>query len=265
MLRRQVPDMRHHLTLGSMLVVTLLIVGGVLHADDRPAAAPPAAAATAPTTQQASSLPAIKQLLSQLAADNYLTRENARIALMGLKRTELPLLRDAVRQSMPLMPSQVTVLRDIVTQVYLAGDIYVADEDGRGFLGVHLPFWGRPEERSLLNVERGVVVVSRVPGFCAYRMLQDGDVLLSMADGAGGTIEFGSTEQLVDAVRSAKAGDTVQFEVLRQGEILSIPITLDRKPMNLTMQIEEFNGRRADQVNDLWERDFAPLLVETLG
>jgi S1-C subfamily serine protease len=130
-----------------------------------------------------------------------------------------------------------------------------------------MPNWGSPEERSLLNVERGVVVVSRVPGFCAYRMLQDGDVLLSMANGAGSTIEFASNDQLVDAVRSAKAGDTVQFEVLRQGQILTIPITLDRKPMSLQvqLQIEEFNGRRADQVNDLWDRDFAPLLVETLG
>src|SRR3954470_19614943 len=147
--------MRHHLTLGSM-IVTLLIAAATV-----PAAHPPSHRPPPPPPQPSSPPPAIKQLLAQLAADNYLTRENARIALMGLKRSELTLLRDAVRQSMPLMPSQVTVLRDIVTQVYLAGDIYVADEDGRGFLGVHLPFWGRPEERSLLNVERGVVVVSR--------------------------------------------------------------------------------------------------------
>ena len=252
--------MRHHLTLGSMLV-TLLTAATLLAAD------PPVIPASQPATQPTATLPAIKQLLAQLAADNYLTRENARIALMGLKRSDLPLLRDAVRQSLPLVPSQVTVLREIVTQVYLAGDIYVADEDGRGFLGVHMPDSGAPEERALLNVERGVVVVSRVPGFCAYRMLQDGDVLLSMADGAGGAIEFASNDQLVDAVRSAKAGDTVQFEVLRQGQILTIPITLDHKPMSLhvRMDIEEFNGRRADQVNDLWDRDFAPLLVETLG
>ena len=259
--------MRHHLTLGSMIVTLAVITATVVAvAEDRvPAAAAATQPAAAAATQPDLGIPAIKQLLAQLAADNYLTRENARIALMGLKRTELPALRDAVRQSLPLVPSQVTVLREIVTQVYLAGDLYVADEDGRGFLGVHLPFWGRPEERALLNVERGVVVVSRVPGFCAYRMLQDGDVLLSMPDGQGGAIEFGSTEQLVDAVRSAKAGDTIRFEVLRQGQILSIPITLDHKPFNLTTQIEEFNARRADQANDLWERDFAPLLVETLG
>jgi hypothetical protein len=248
------------------MIVTLLIATTFIVAQDHAPATP--AATTAPAaTQPSTPLPAIKQLLAQLAADNYLTRENARIALMGLKRSDLPLLRDAVRQSLPLVPSQVAVLREIVTQVYLAGDIYVAEEDGRGFLGVHMPNWGAPEERSLLNVERGVVVVSRVPGFCAYRMLQDGDVLLSMANGAGSTIEFASNDQLVDAVRSAKAGDTVQFEVLRQGQILTIPITLDRKPMSLQvqLQIEEFNGRRADQVNDLWDRDFAPLLVETLG
>jgi hypothetical protein len=252
--------MRHHLTLGCMIVPFLIAAAPIAVAEDRtPAATQPAA------TQPDLGVPAIKQLLSQLAADNYLTRENARVSLMGLKRTELPALRDAVRQSLPLVPSQVTVLREIVTQIYLAGDLYIADDDGRGFLGIHLPDWSRPEERALLNVERGVVVVSRVPGFCAYRMLQDGDILLSMADGMGGSIEFGSGEQLRQAVHSAKAGDTIRLEVLRQGQILSIPITLDLKPFNVDKQIEEFTARRADQANDLWERDFAPLLVATLG
>ncbi|MDB5322088.1 MAG: hypothetical protein JWN40_3719 [Phycisphaerales bacterium] len=245
--------MRHHLTLGCMIVTFLITATAAIAADRNPTTHPAA-------TQPDRGVPAIKQLLAQLAADNYLTRENARVSHMGLKRTELPALRDAVRQYLPLVPSQVTVLREIVTQVYLAGDLYVAEEDGRGFLGVHLP-----EERSLLIVERGVVVVSRLPGFCAYRMLQDGDVLLSMADGHGGAIEFGSSDQLKDAVSSAKAGDTIHFEVLRQGQILSIPITLDQKPVNLDKQIAEFTARRADQANDLWERDFAPLLVETLG
>jgi len=219
---------------------------------------------TAPTTRPTDRLGTIKAMLGELSADSSATREAARVALMGLKRQELPLLRQAVRQSMPLDPDQVTVLRDIVTQVYLAGDLYATEGDGRGFLGVHLPYYGHPEERSLLSMERGVAVVSRVPGFCSYRMLQDGDVLLAMLTPAG-KIEISSNEQLIDAVTSARAGDTVTFEVLRQGRVLNVPITLDKKPLNLTTQLEEFSGRRADEADEYWKRDFAPLLAAQLG
>ena len=248
--------MRRHLMLGWMLVGVL---GMAL-----PAAAADRSPTTAPTTRPVDRLGTIKAMLAQLSADSSATREAALVALMGLKRQELPLLREAVQQSLPLHPDQISVLRDIVMQVYLAGDLYAAEPDGRGFLGVHLPYTGYPEERSLLSMERGVAVVSRVPGFCSYRMLQDGDVLLAMQT-PGGKIEFTSNEQLIDAVTSARAGDTVTFEVLRQGRVLNIPITLDKKPLNLANQLEEFSGRRADEAEEFWKRDFAPLLAAQLG
>jgi hypothetical protein len=245
--------MRHHLMSG--LILATFVSAPLLGADR---------ATTAPATQPSQRIDVIKNLLAQLSADSSPQRELARVALMGLKRGELPILREAVKASLPLDPNQVSVLREIVTQIYLAGDLYAAEEDGHGFLGIHLPYWGKPEERSLLSLERGVAVVSRVPGFCSYRMLQDGDVLLAMVV-PGGTIEVNTNEQLIDAVTGAKAGDTVTFEVLRQGRILKIAITLDRKPLNLTTQLEEFSARRADQANEFWERDFAPLLAAQMG
>jgi hypothetical protein len=261
--------MRRHLMLGWMLAELL---GTGLQAADRPATTAPATTrptdrlgTTAPAaTRPTDRLVAIKRMLAELSAESPETREAARVALMGLKRQELPLLRRAVKESLPLDPDQVSVLRDIVTQVYLAGDIYPAEEDGGGFLGVHLPYSQRPEERSLMSIERGVAVVSRVPGFCSYRMLQDGDVLLAM-ETPHGKIEFSSNEELIDAVTGARAGETVTFEVLRQGRILSVPITLDKKPLNVIGQFEEFNGRRADEADELWRRDFAPLLAAQLG
>jgi hypothetical protein len=250
--------MRDHLKLGLMLVVTLLatarVIGGPATA---PAATQPAAAGQ--------SIASIKRLIRELAADNYPARDGARLALMGLKRSELGALRDAIKQSLPLEPSQVIVLREIVTEVYLAGDLYIAEDDGMGFLGIHLPDWQRPEDRALMSVERGVVVMGRVPGFCAFRMLHDGDVLLSMAPPGGVNLELSTKEQLIAAVKSVRAGERVTFEVLRQGEILSVTITLERKPLNLELQIEEFKGRRAEQADQVWERDFAPLLTEQLG
>jgi hypothetical protein len=245
--------MRRHLMLGWMLVGLL---GTGLLAADR-------SAATAPTTRPTDRLETIKAMLAELSADSSATREAARVALMGLKRQELPLLRQAVQQSLPLDPDQIAILRDIVTQVYLAGDMYETEAGDRGVLGVHLPNYLHPEERSLLSMERGVAVVSRVPGFCSYRMLQDGDVLLAM-ETPGGKIEFSSNEQLIEAVTSVRAGDTVTFEVLRQGRILNVPITLDKKPVNLNSQLEEFSGRRADEADELWRRYFAPLLAAQL-
>jgi hypothetical protein len=251
--------MRHHLKLGLMLV-TFLTTAVIAAEHSGPATAP---AATQPAAVQ--SIASIKRLIRELAANNYPARDGARLALMGLKRSELAALREAVKQSLPLEPSQVIVLREIVTQVYLAGDLYQAEDDGMGFLGVHLPIWERPEDRALLSMERGVVVMARVPGFCAFRMLQDGDVLLSMTAPGGINVELSTTDQLVTAVRSVRAGEKVTFDVLRQGEIISVTITLDRKPLNLAGQIEEFTGRRAEQAEQLWERDFAPLLAEQLG
>jgi S1-C subfamily serine protease len=127
----------------------------------------------------------------------------------------------------------------------------------------------RVEDRGLLALGRGVAVVSRVPGFCAYRMLQNGDVLLSMTVGEV-TVEFNRTDDLMDSVRAVQAGQTITFEVLRQGEILRVPITLDPRPAHLdnlgaTDWLREFNNRRADEVETYWSRDFAPLLGEQLG
>src|SRR5438067_1326230 len=214
--------MRHHLTLGLMLVVTLLTTAVLIAAEGGPATAP---ATTQPAAVQ--SIASIKRLIAELAADNYPARDHARLTLMGLQRSQLGALREAVKQSLPLEPSQVIVLREIVTQVYLAGDLYLAEEDGMGFLGIHLPNWDRPEDRALLSVERGVVVMARVPGFCAFRMLQDGDVLLSMTSPSGVKVAFSTQDQLASTVHSVPAGETVTFEVLRQGEILSVTITLD--------------------------------------
>src|SRR4051812_10372081 len=119
--------MRDHLKLGLMLVTFLTTA--VIAAEGGPATAP----ATQPAAAQ--SIASIKRLIRELAADNYPARDGARLALMGLQRAELGKLREAIKQSLPLERSQVIVLHEIVTQVYLAGDLYQPEEDGMGFLG----------------------------------------------------------------------------------------------------------------------------------
>jgi hypothetical protein len=259
---------RHHQLSGwPVLLALLALAAAPARADDAPTPAAAAGKPAAPATRPTATLAVIRAHLNHLASDNFQTREAARVALMGLQRADLPVLRDAVARSMPLAPSQYAVLKDIVTQVYLSGDDYPAEDGDVGFLGVSLP--GAYEDPGPTGSPRGVQIVSRVPGFCAYRMLQNGDAVLSMTE-AGETTKFSTSQEFIDTVKQVRAGRTVTFEVLRQGRVVRVPITLDRRPAAMETAfsadwLKEFMNRRADAVDELWERDFAPLLRDLLG
>jgi hypothetical protein len=232
-------------------------------------AAPTPPPAPAPATRPAHDLERARQLLAQLADPDYDRREAARADLMAFPRSALPTVREAVRQSLPLAPSQLTVLRDIVNHVYLSGDVYAPDPTGAGSLGVSLPRGVRPEDRGLLTIERGVAVTGRIVGFPAYRLLQNGDVLISLEAGGGGDgarLELSGTDELLRAVRAIRPGQTVTFEVARQGRLLTIPMTLQPRPAAFddVADMDQFAGRRYDEAEAYWQRDFAPLLDERL-
>jgi hypothetical protein len=249
---------RRQQVFGLMLVT--LAVGSA-----RVAAGADRAPTTAPTkfaaaTQPLPELAHAKRLIAQLADNDFDRREAARVALMGLRRSDLPALREAVRQSLPLMPSQLTVLREIVTHVYLTGDVYLPDQEGIGFLGVSLPSGFDPDQRGALGIQRGVAVLARSPGFAAYRMLQNGDVVLAV-NADGDRAETNTTGELQEAIRSVKAGETVKLEILRQGQILTVVIKLDPRPFNLSnVGFDEMSTRRSNEADDYWDREFAPLL-----
>jgi hypothetical protein len=242
------------------LVVPPLPVGWAQPGEpaSRPATTRPAAAAD---------VPGVKRMIARLAADGFRDREAARVELMGLPRAKLPVLREAVKQMLPLEASQLSVLRDIVAHVYLAGETYDVDEGAPGFLGISLPpFMRFPGAGGAFVGGRGVEVMARVPGFCAYRMLQDGDVILALTVPGSPAVELNSSDELIEAVRAVKGGQTITLEVLRQGEVLSVPITLDPRPrIPATGPLEEFKNRRAMDADAHWERDFAPLLGESFG
>jgi hypothetical protein len=207
-----------------------------------------------------------RRLVAELAANDYERRAAARMELMGFRRSDLGAIREGVRQNLPLLPSQAVVLREIVTHVYLSGDLYVIDPSVGGFLGVNLPYpMFHPEEQNLLVLDRGVPVLDRVPGFPAYRLLQNGDLLISVTVN-GERVEFTDPKELSATVNAIPAGHTVKLEVLRQGQLLTIPIVLSPRPLAAKpgLSLDEFNGRRADQSKEMWERDFAPLMGERL-
>ena len=239
------------------LVMTLgCVVAGVsaVVADDGDGRPP----TTMPSTQPVSPgrLADVRSMLVGLASEDSEKREEARLELLGLQRSDLATLREAIRLTMPLEPSQRAVLRDIVTHVYLVGDTY--SSMGDGFLGVMLPNSLWPDQRAMLSLERGVAVMSRLPGYCAFRMLQDGDVIIGLAGQPD--VEFNNPEQLTAAVKGTRAGQPITFDVIRQGRIVKVPIRLDRRPTGIDRD-GTFTEQRAQAADELWERDFAPLLA----
>ena len=72
---------------------------------------------------------------ADLASPDAGVREAAKVSLMAMGRDDVPGLRKLVEERKPLLPSQAAVLKEIVTQMYLAGDAY--ETAGReGFLGI---------------------------------------------------------------------------------------------------------------------------------
>ncbi len=201
----------------------------------------------------------IKLLVGQLADADSRKRESSRIGLMGLRRSDLAMLRSAVKACVPLEPSQAAALREIVTQVYLCDDPYTATAGG--FLGIRLPTEFRAEDQMLLAMGRGVPVISRIIGFCSYRMLQDGDVILGIVESP--EVPLNSPRELIAAVSSLNPGQSFTLEVQRRGQIVRVSLTLDRKPDFDVLNINEFENARAVRAEKLWDSDFAPLLAES--
>jgi hypothetical protein len=205
----------------------------------------------------------IRTLLDQLADSNSQVRERAIEALMDLGAQDLPTLAKVVQAGGPLRPSQRAALRDIVTHVFIASVPYEADPAGAGFLGLS---W-LPEDPDSPQ-DGGVPVVRRLPGFIAYRMLREGDVIKGIVEhGQQGTV---NTSTFAEVIKAVGADQTITFLVLRDGKIIRVPVRLSARPtgngtMNLNAWLEAWiaeNQRRADEY---WKEHFAPLVGDDDG
>jgi len=232
---------------------------------------------------------------AELASADGKARDAAKVSLMGLGRDDLPALRKLVEQRRPLLPSQAVVLKEIVTQMYLSGDTFDTAVNGQqGFLGIRpaevsvgtrqpddqpgqqavpaVPQVAQfPGEFGVIDPSQvcGIMVMDRMPGFAGARVLQNGDVILGIAERP--KIQFRGATDFSLAIRALGAGEKVHFDVLRQGQVIRVEIILGPRPddaenvaggMNPMQKLLE---RRAQEVNDLWEAQFAPLLEEGVG
>lgn len=227
-----------------------------------------ALAGDAPTTQPTTAptdRTAISKWIADLASTDPAARDAAKTHLMHLSRGDLPALQELLRRSRPLAPSQAVVLRQIVQEVYLAGESYEKDPMNGGFLGIAMDgILGRQDLQQPNDDGHapGIVVADRFAGFCASRMLRQGDVILGTSNPPQ---VFTSILDLQNAIGGAEPGSTIRLEVLRQGQVIHVSLTLDCRPAEVGTSPDNFRRERAEKFDDYWRETFAPLLKDSVG
>ncbi|HEX4054371.1 MAG TPA: hypothetical protein VHX86_08905 [Tepidisphaeraceae bacterium] len=226
-------------------------------------ASPPIlAGAASPATQPADAV-LVHQLgiwITQLASDDSQTRQGALDRLMDLNRQDLPALRAVAMAQSPLLPGQVALIRQVVTQVFLAGQPYDFATDpsmGRGFIGLS---W---EGELPIDSPQGVIIKERLPGFVGYRMLQPGDVLVKiLREPLEPDIPLHQFEQFTNAVRPMQAGELLRLEILRYGKRMDISFQLDRRPLKANQEMavmRQWLNDRAQAAEEYWTQQFSAI------
>jgi hypothetical protein len=222
---------------------------------------------TRPATQPVSQQPAttsrgqMREWITQLGDPDPDIRQAATANLMLLHRADLPVLRQEADAQMPLIPEQIVRLHEIVIQGYLSDETY--DYVDKGFLGLS---WNVMEtEQQFPEIDEGVLVADRIPGFSSCRMLQRGDILVGLADPPR---PFHSVTDLVIAVSMSAPGTTVWLDVLRNGKHIQVPVVLEHKPAQLetneTSLVEWVNARQ-DKAEAYWRSAFPEFAAQYRG
>jgi hypothetical protein len=196
-----------------------------------------------PSTQPATQ---IRQWVDQLADSDPDARTQAVAKLMALPANQLPILREVVAQAAPLLPSQKVLLHDAVVQVYLAGMPYDPAPENQPFLGVRGDTID-PELRT-----EGMVVIMRVPGFGAYRMLQPGDIISRIVELPED--RFTEMVKFTEAIRKCRVGQTINLIVIRNGRQIRVPVELRARPAAI--------GTASIDPNDPWSENADPWMKE---
>jgi hypothetical protein len=242
-----------------------VLAPGVLVAQSIPSTTQPVATEPAAADDARS----IAARYRDLAATDPVVRNNARVALMGLSEDRLPMLRDAVRDNLPMTPAQGIVLRDIVIHAFMASKAVDTPDGTEGFLGLMSPSFGEgmlagqvimPDPDRPGTTIAGAAFRERTPGFCAYRWLQDGDVIV--ACGANDLQPVTGFGELRGVIQTIRPGTTIRMRVLRAGRFIDLRFVLSAKPAaansNNTAQFKYAIDELMEKAQDYWKAEFAP-------
>ncbi|MCC6424885.1 MAG: PDZ domain-containing protein [Phycisphaerales bacterium] len=248
------------MTLRIAILVCLCAVGaqGAQHLDAT------TAPATMPTTSPTVQLEQLRQWVTALDDAEATNREEAFGLLLGLNRADLPALRGVAGEFHPLSPSQAAALHQVVVHVYLTGEKYEANRQA-GFLGVRLgdviELNSSTGDEPPAGPRAGVVIIDRMPGFCGYRALRDGDIIVAVTDRPATLIS--SLENFRAVIQSFAAGQTIHMQVIRQGRLVRTEAVLDGTPIQADqMPLEKMLHDRQENAEIHWQKQFGALLMQ---
>jgi hypothetical protein len=223
-----------------------------------------AAVENSPATTQSASQQELRQWVEQLGSDDPQTRRTALGQLMALDKSDLPSLRAVVISEHSLLPQQIAAIHQAVTQVFLAAQQFRFATDPQldyGFLGIQMMSDAPSQPPD------GVLVWSRIPGFVAYRMLQQGDIIVKIIrQPALPDLEMHRFDQFARIVGMMHAGDMLRLQVLRFGRPIDVSIPLDHRPLELTpeqdlagVKRQQWVNARAQAAEEYWNHEFSSI------
>jgi hypothetical protein len=193
-------------------------------------------------------------LLDGLGDRDPLVRNRSRETLMLLSRDELPALRDTVMASPPRSPTQRSLLRDVVLQVYLTGEHNFKGLGG-GFLGVS----------GSVTDDQSLMVRETIWGRDAYRALRPSDIILGIRDDqAQPFTQTPGIPALQRWLSTRAVGTWVSVNVLRDGAAIEVKLRLG--PAAMLQRAEpafEASERQFAAAEAYWTANFVPLLAPT--
>jgi len=173
---------------------------------------------TAPSSSQG-----VNILFEQLAHADAATRENARQKLLQLSSEQLPEVLAALKHHAPLLPAQLSAVREVVPHLFLRGLKYEASVDA-GFLGVKFAQSYDPLQP--------IVVESRIPGFVAFAQLRDGDIILgTVHQGRVRPMRINDNPSFAQIIRASPPGQDLQLEIQRANRVLRVTLRIDARPI----------------------------------
>ncbi|HEY1685553.1 MAG TPA: PDZ domain-containing protein [Tepidisphaeraceae bacterium] len=184
-------------------------------------------------------------------------RDQARQDLMAIHRSQLDDLRQAAIRAMPLSPEQIASLHEIVMQVILADAAHQADATSqRGFLGAS------PMVQQITGPDNkprmAILITQRIPGFDAYRLLRNGDIILSI-DGDPNTTR--DIQTFMATIQTHAPGQQLRLQVLRDQQKIDITLELTARPMSAdNLQPLDLFQTQQDRVEQYWRSNFASIL-----
>jgi hypothetical protein len=160
-------------------------------------------------------------------------------------------LRRAVQGGAANLPVQREALYEIVVHLYLTGDRPPPNEPVQSFMGIELPLGDAGEP--------GLVPQRRIIGFPAYAALLPGDIVLQIEERP--SLEVTDAEALRLFRLAQPPGTTIHLRVLREGEVVRVPLTLATAP-KWGGDVAAATEQRLERASAYWETQFEPAFAE---